>query len=111
MKKITLLFLCIPFSLPAFVQPEKELDRILAQKNFTAFKSYCDSIGNSKSNNRSHWEYVRDIAPGFKEGINYLEKSIPDKFNKNVSTVYTFRTRMFIQGDKIIYYEFAEKKN
>ncbi|MES2516282.1 MAG: hypothetical protein V4580_19160 [Bacteroidota bacterium] len=92
-------------------QIQVEVNKILKTKNFTAFKKYADNLPSRSKQISAHWVVLRDLTPDYKEGVFYFEKSIPDKENTDVSSVYTFRLRLITSEKKILYYELSEKKN
>lgn len=92
-------------------QVQNDVKKVLDTKNFVAFKKYADNITNGEKNIRSHWEYLRDLTPNFKEGVFIFEKSIPHKDNPKISSVYTFRVTLITTDKSIAYYELSEEKN
>ena len=92
-------------------QVQNDVKKVLAKKDFVAFKKYADNLSNRENNISSHWECLRDLTSEFQEGVFIFEKSVPDKDNPAVSSVYTFRVTIITTKTNIAYYELSEKKN
>jgi len=87
------------------------MKEVLSKKDFLAFISFTDTL--SKRNNKItyHWTIFRDLTSDFKEGVFYLNKSVPHANEPGVSSVYTFRVRLLTTDKTIIYYELGKKKH
>jgi hypothetical protein len=92
-------------------QVQNDVKKILETKDFVAFKKYSDNLSNREKRISSHWECLRDLTTDFQEGVFIFEKSVPDKDNPAVSSVYTFRVNIITTKTTIAYYELSEKKN
>ena len=92
-------------------QVQNDVKEILANKDFSAFSSYADTLSNREKRVTCHWTIFRDLTADFKEGVFYITKSVPDAKNIGVISVYTYRVRLLTTGNRIIYYELSEKRN
>lgn len=92
-------------------QVQNDVKKVLETKNFIAFKKYADNLSNIEKGINSHWECLRDLTTEFQEGVFIFEKSVPDKDNPAISSVYTFRVNIITTKTTIAYYELSEKKN
>jgi hypothetical protein len=92
-------------------QVQNDVKKVLDSSNFVAFKKYADKLSNREKRISSHWECLRDLTANFKEGVFIFEKSVPDKDNPAISSVYTFRVTLITTDKSIVYYELSEEKN
>ena len=93
MKKVYVLFIVLLLSCSAFAQIEKEFAKILATRDFRKVQPFCDNLPQSNYPKRgetinSCWVYLRDLAPGFKEGVfsltHYARNSERHIFKMNI---------------------------
>ncbi|WP_338811915.1 hypothetical protein V9L05_10910 [Bernardetia sp. Wsw4-3y2] len=91
-------------------QVQNDVKKILASKDFIAFKKYADNLSNKEKRISSHWECLRDLTNEFQEGVFIFEKSVPDKDNPSSFSVYRFRVKLVTTDKNIAYYELSEKK-
>jgi hypothetical protein len=103
------ILLFLPQSL--FGQLQADIKINLVDKDIAKFKIFADTISNKKNNISAYWDIERDIAKRFQEKIWIAEKSVPDKANPSISTVYTFRLNLITADNKILYYDFQERKS
>jgi hypothetical protein len=94
-----------------FGQVQNDINKVLASKDFVAFKKYADNLSSRENRISSNWECFRDLTTDFQEGVFIFEKSVPDKDNPAISSVYTFRVNLITTMTNIVYYELSEKKN
>jgi len=92
-------------------QVQYDVKRVLETKNFVAFKEFADNLYDKEKGVNSHWICFRDLTTDFKEGVFFFEKSIPDKNNSSISSVYFFRVTLIVTEKNIVYYELSEQKN
>lgn len=92
-------------------QVQNDVKKVLETKDFVAFKKYTDNLSNNENTISSHWECLRDLTTDFQEGVFIFEKSVPDKDNPAIGSVYTFRMTIITTKTKIAYYELSEEKN
>lgn len=74
MKKAQVLFIFLFVSFTSFGQIEKEFAKVLATKDFRKVQPFCDNLPQNNYPQKgetinSNWAYLRDLAPGYKEGV------------------------------------------
>jgi len=94
-----------------FGQLQTDIKNILATKDFLSFKEYADNLSNRQTHIKAYWEVEREIATGFEERILIVEKSVLEKKNPNISTVYTFRVNLLSTDKTILFYDLMECKS
>lgn len=94
-----------------FGQLQTDIKNILVTKDFQSFKKYADNISNRQNHIKAYWEVEREIATGFQERILIVEKSVPEKKDPNISTVYTFRVNLVSTDSVILFYDLMERKS
>jgi len=93
-----------------FGQLQTDIKNILATKDFLSFKKYADNLSNRQTRIKTYWEVEREIAKGFEERILIVEKSVPEKKDPNISTVYTFRVNLLSTDKTILFYDLMERR-
>ena len=106
---ITLIALLATTNLPGQVQNDAK--KILATKDFLAFKNFADNLSNRDKRISSHWECLRDLTTDFQEGVFIIENSAQDKNNPGINFIYTYRVTVVTTKTKIAFYELTEMKN
>ena len=94
-----------------FGQLQTDIKNILATKDFQSFKKYADNLSNRQTHIKAYWEVEREIATGFEERVLIVEKSVPEKKDPNISTVYTFRVNLLSTDKTIFFYDLMERKS
>jgi len=74
MKRVTTLLILLLLSCSSFGQIEKEFAKVLSTRDFKKVQPFCDNLPQSNYPRKgetinSYWAYLRDLAPGFKEGV------------------------------------------
>jgi hypothetical protein len=94
-----------------FGQVQRDVNKVLASKDFVAFKKYADNLSSRENRISSYWECLRDLTTDFQEGVFIFEKSVPNKNNPAISSVYSFSVNLITTKTTIVYYKLSEKKN
>ncbi len=94
-----------------FGQVQNDVKDVLAKKDFVSFMAFTDTLSKRENKITCHWSIFRDLTTDFKEGVFYINKSVPDTKNPGVSSVYTFRVRLLTTDKTIVYYDLSEKRN
>jgi hypothetical protein len=92
-------------------QVQMDVNKVLVTKDFIAFKKYADNLTDRDKRISAYWECLRDLTTDYKEGVLYFKKSVQDKENPAISSVYTFRITLITTEKQIAYYELSEQKN
>jgi hypothetical protein len=109
-RQLITILLIIFWTSDLFGKVQNDVNKVLASKDFVAFKKYADNLSKREKRVNSHWEYLRDLTTDFQEGVFVFEKSVPHIVNPSISSVYTFRVRLITTVQSIAYYEFSEEK-
>lgn len=94
-----------------FGQVQNDVKEVLSKKDFVSFNSFVDTFTSRENKITYYWTIFRDLTSDFKEGVFYINQSVPDIKSTGISSVYTYRVRLLINDNTIIYYDFGEKKN
>ena len=94
-----------------FGQLQTDIKNILATKDFQSFKKYADNLSSRQTHIKAYWLVEREITTGFEERILIVEKSVPEKKDPNISTVYTFRINLLSIDNAILFYDLMERKS
>lgn len=92
-------------------QVQNEVAKSLATKDFVAFKQLTDSLSNPQERIKGYWEFLRDLTSEFQEGIFLFQKTVPDRDNPNVSSVFSFKVKIITSNTRIAFYELSEEKH
>ena len=89
-----------------------DIKRLLTDKDFQSFKPYIDSGYSNppKSNVTARWETLREVLPGYKEGVVEIEETAPANDGTGGNRIYTYHINLLTDGKKIFYYTFQLKK-
>lgn len=106
--KVCMTLLAITSALHCPGQTMAEIKSLLSQRNPAAFKAFIDSCQSNSghSNVIARWEYLRDIMPGFQEGIVYIEESAPFNDGTGGNEIKSYRINLLSSGSTIFYYTF-----
>ena len=94
----------------AFGQVQNEVKKVLATKDFIAFKTYTDNLSMKDKNVTSNWDNFRDLTTDFQEGTFIFSKYADDKNSSEIGFLRTFRVRLLATDKIIAYYELSEMK-
>ncbi len=111
MRKLSILLISFFCSYPQLVlsQIQEGAIRVLASKNFLSFQTFTDSFPIQNPGSR-HWTILRDLSPGFREGVFYFNEFGP-KANDGSQRVFVFRVQLITHGNEIVHYYFGEKRS
>lgn len=110
-RKLITIFIGLFWTSNLYGQIQNDVKKVLASLDFVEFKMYADNLSNGNNSLSSHWESLRDLTSDFQEGVFFFEKSVPDKENPAISSVYTFRVTLVATKTTIVYFELSEEKN
>lgn len=99
-----LLFWGLIYATCATAQVKDTLHHILSKKDFMGLKTYADSSA------YAYWYYLRDIAPGYQEGILFAEQWEKDKEDTSAFNVDKFRVTIITGKDSITLYTLSIEK-
>jgi hypothetical protein len=73
-KKLPILFALSLLSFGGFAQLQKQFGDLLATQDFRKLQPFCDNLPQKNYPKKgetieSYWAYLRDLAPGFREGV------------------------------------------
>ncbi|MDJ1466826.1 hypothetical protein [Xanthocytophaga flava] len=94
-----------------FGQVQHELMAVLKKKNLTILRQYTDRINHNTKNRKAGWEYIRDVTPGYQEGVYHMEEWVSNKNDLNTQTIYTFRVAFILAKETICFYNLSVEKN
>lgn len=92
-------------------QDQNDLRKILASKDFVAFKQYTDTVSNVEQGINAHWESLRDLTADYQEGVFIVERFVPERDNPAIQSVYTYRVNLIATKTTLAFYELSELKN
>tara|TARA_R110002020_G_scaffold200610_3_gene402942 strand:- start:137 stop:463 length:327 start_codon:yes stop_codon:yes gene_type:complete len=106
-RKLVTIFIGIFWTNNLYGQIQNDVKKVLASLDFVEFKMFTDNLSIENESLGTHWEHLRDLTSDFQEGVFFFEKSVPDKENPAISSVYTFRVNLVVTHSTIIYYELS----
>ena len=89
-----------------------EIKRLLTDRDFRSFKPYIDAGYSNppKSNVSARWKILRDILPGYKEGVVEIEENLPANDGTGGNRIYNYSINLLIHGKEIFYYTLKLRK-
>ena len=111
--RILLILITIIFTCNCYGQTMSEIKKLLHEKNFQSFKPYIDSGYSNprKSNLTARWIILREVLPGFQEGIVEVEENVPADDNTGGNWIYTYHINLLSDDKEIFYYSFNKKNS
>lgn len=105
MTKLSATIISLFLTLQIVGQPLKVIKQLLADNKFQSFKTFIDSA--PKSNSKLSWETLREVTPGFWEGVVKLEtfKEVIDKTGGNI---INYRIDLLATEQNIFFYQLSE---
>lgn len=106
------IFIAIILTFQSHGQTMSDIKRLLQEKNFQSFKPYVDSGYSNppKSNVTARWELLREVMPGYQEGVVEIEENTPAKDGTGGNRINTYHINLLTNGKGIFYYEFKIKE-
>ena len=102
--KLLLIVITLFLALQTKAQPIPEINRLLKHKDFGALKSFID---NQPGNNVPiQWVSLRDIMPGYQEGVVKIEEMTPATDSKHGNRMDYYYVNLLVAQNAIFYYSF-----
>jgi hypothetical protein len=101
-----LLLLILSFFLVAELpgQSIEKITALLKERDFIAFKHYIDDFCKAKAG--TYWIILRDVVPGYQEGVVNVNEYLKDKNNDRL--IGNYELKFLSTRDSIFYYELSK---
>lgn len=92
-----------------FAQPLEKMEKLLADKNFSAFKTYTDSAA-GKNNLDFNWKILSEIMPGYDQAVVSIQQLLPYTKKGDGGNVNNYTVRLLEHKGDIFYYDYCFTK-
>jgi hypothetical protein len=90
-------------------QPLEKMEKLLANKNFSAFKAYTDSAA-GKNNLDFNWKILSEIMPGYEQAVVSIQQLLPYTKKGDGGNVNNYTVRLLEHNGDIFYYDYCVTK-
>jgi LPXTG-motif cell wall-anchored protein len=103
--KATVVAGAIVFSCPCYGQTIAEIKKILHDLRLPSIEAY-----GRKDNVQANWQILREVLPGYQEGVVTIEEIIAEGEIIDINNVNNYRIELLANGQSIFYYRFTMTK-